>query len=417
MNSLIGPSFYINLPIGAFTIASILFVSSIPKPPLSSALGIKQKMQQLDPLGTFFFLPGIVCLLLALQWGGTTYQWHDARIITLLALFGALMIAFAFVQAWKKETALLPLHILKQRSIASGAFYSACVGASMLLIIYYLPIWFQAIKGASAGKSGVMIIPVLFGLFVSSILAGVLTSVFGYYTPFMLIGSALMSVGCGLLTTFTSTTDHPRWIGYQALYGIGIGLGFQQSAVGAQTVLPRKDVSTGSSLMMFTQSLGGAISVSVGSNVFSAGVVSGLAGVPDLSIGAILNTGPTDLQSVIPPQYLRIALQAYNNGLINAFRVGLAFSCVSIIGAVFMEWVSVKGPKSETPNIENGEEGGIQDDREKQKGDSASIAAEMRLPSLSGIQRPIEVDEEYQMAESSYAKETNKEIDVESHDE
>ncbi len=327
------------------------------------------------------------------------------------------MIAFAFVQAWKKETALLPLHILKQRSIASGAFYSACVGASMLLIIYYLPIWFQAIKGASAGKSGVMIIPVLLGLFVSSILAGVLTSVFGYYTPFMLIGSTIMSVGCGLLTTFTSTTDHPRWIGYQALYGIGIGFGFQQSAVGAQTVLPRKDVSTGSSLMMFTQSLGGAISVSIGSNVFTSGVVSGLAGVPNLSIGAVLNTGPTDLQSVIPPQYLKIALQAYNNGLINAFRVGLAFSCVSILGAVFMEWVSVKGPKRGNPNVEDGEEEGIRHDGEKQEGEPVPIAAVRRPPSVSGSQRPIEVDERYQMAESSYAKETNKEIDVESQDE
>ena len=305
------------------------------------------------------------------------------------------MIAFAFVQVWKKETALLPLHILKQRSIASGAFYSACIGASMLLIIYYLPIWFQAIKEASPGKSGVMIIPVLFGLFISSIIAGVLTSVFGYYTPFMLIGSTITSVGCGLLTTFTATTDHPKWIGYQALYGIGIGLGFQQSAVGAQTVLPRKDVPTGSSLMMFTQSLGGAVSVSIGSNVFTSGVVSGLAGVPNLSISSILNTGPTDLQTVIPPQYLKVALQAYNNGLVDAFRVGLAFSCVSILGAVCMEWVSVKRPKSEEPNVEDGEGGGIEDYREKQEGKATPLAAETRPQSVRGSQRPIEVDKGY----------------------
>lgn len=309
---------------------------------MASGTGFTQKFRQLDPLGTLFFLPGIVCLLLALQWGGTTYSWSNARIIALLVLFGVLMLAFAAVQAWKKETALLPLRILKQRSISSGTFYSACVGGSMLLLVYYLPIWFQSVKGVSAVKSGIDLIPLLLGLFAASMLAGILTTVIGYYTPFAIASAVIMSVGAGLLTMFTPTTAHPEWIGYQALFGIGTGLGVQQSTVAVQAVLSREDVPTGSSLIMFAQSLGGAISVAIGGNVYTNKIVSSLAGIPNVDPSVVTNAGATDLRQIIPLQYLGIVKEAYNSGLMAAFKVGLAFACASLCGALGMEWVSVK---------------------------------------------------------------------------
>lgn len=74
--------------------------------------------------------------------GGTTYAWNDVRVITLLVLFGVLNIIIVTVQIWKKKEALVPLHILKQRSIASGVFYSACTGSLLTLLVYYLLIWF-----------------------------------------------------------------------------------------------------------------------------------------------------------------------------------------------------------------------------------------------------------------------------------
>ena len=359
-------SFYVNLPIGAVTLAVLILVLKLPRPPLASAIGLRQKIRQLDPLGTLFFLPSIVCLLLALQWGGTTYQWHSARIIALLVLFGVLMIAFVFVQGWKKEKALLPLHILKQRSIATGTMFSACVGGSMLLFVYYLPIWFQSIKGVNAVKSGIDIIPLLLGLFTASLLAGALTSLIGYYTPFMVASCVIMGVGAGLLTTFTPTSNSSEWIGYQALFGIGIGLGFQQPSVAAQAVLHRKDVPTGSSLVMFAQSLGGAISVSIGGNVYTNAVVSHLVGIPDLDPATVINSGATALTSIVPAQYIGAAKDAYNAGLTGAFRVGLVFACVSIFGAIGMEWISVKR-KPANSGLEGGAEGNFDQTNEKKQ--------------------------------------------------
>jgi MFS family permease len=136
--------FYINLPVGGFTMV-VLFFTLKPAAPKNANLTFKQQVAQLDLIGVSVFVPCIVCLLLALQWGGSTYPWNDGRIIALLVLFGVLLIAFAIVQIWKKE-GTLPPRIIKQRSIAAGVLYSICLGATMLLLAYYLPLWFQAIK-------------------------------------------------------------------------------------------------------------------------------------------------------------------------------------------------------------------------------------------------------------------------------
>lgn len=89
-------------------------------------------------MGTLAFLPAIVCLLIGLQWGGTRYDWANARIVVLLVLAGLLTMAFIGVQIWKQEKATVPPRILKQRSIAAGTWYSFWLGAAYFLLIYYV---------------------------------------------------------------------------------------------------------------------------------------------------------------------------------------------------------------------------------------------------------------------------------------
>ena len=334
--------FLINLPIGAVTVLVLVFLLKLPMPPQQTKTW-RQQLVQLDPLGTACFLPSIVCLLLALQWGGSTYAWKSGRIIALLVLFGVLLIAFLAIQAWKPETATVPPRIIGQRSVAAGVWFSLCVGASLMLLVYYLPLWFQAIRGVSAVKSGIMNIPLVLSLVVGSIVAGGSVTATGYYTPFMIASAILMSVGSGLLTTFQQNTGHAKWIGYQTLYGFGVGLGMQQAAMGAQTVLPKGDVPTGVSLMFFAQSLGGALFVSVGQNVFTNRLVTGLAHVSGLDPSVVVRTGATDLRKVVAPKDLGMVLLAYNDALTHAFDAALAVSCLSILGALAMEWKSVKG--------------------------------------------------------------------------
>ena len=113
-----------------------------------------------------------------------------------------------------------------------------------LTVVYYIPIWFQAIKGVSAVESGIRNIPMILGLVVVSIISGIIITVLGYYTPWMIVSSLLMATGAGLLSTFNVGTGHAKWIGYQAIYGFGVGAGMQQGVIAAQTVCTLEDIPT-----------------------------------------------------------------------------------------------------------------------------------------------------------------------------
>ena len=339
--------FFVNLPCGLFTILVVLFLLKLPAMPHDHRAA-KQHFDQFDIIGTVLFLPSIISLLLAMQWGGSTYAWNNWRIIGLFVVFGVLMTAFVAVQVWKKEDATVPPRIMKLRSISAGFLFSFCVGGSLMLLVYYLPIWFQVVKGESAASSGISNIPVLIALVVGSIcVRGFITGV-GYYAPFMIASSICMSIGSGLFTTFTVDTPSPKWIGYQVLYGFGVGLGLQQSTMAALTVVDKRDLPISMALMFFAQTFGGALFVSIGQNVFSNKLVANLSGIPGIDAAKILKTGVTKLRTTVDLKYLGEVLVAYNAALRMAFIVVLSISCISALAAIAMEWKSVKN--KELPN-------------------------------------------------------------------
>jgi len=343
--------FYINLPIGAITIAVI--AAFFPDPTRENTTGLndtlRQRIMRFDPIGTAVFMPGIICLLLALQWGGTTYPWGNWRIILLLVLFAVLIAVFLYVQHRQQDLATVPPRIFFKRSVWASSLFSFCLGAAFLGSVYYLPIWFQAVKGASAVGSGIMNLPMLIACVLCSVVAGGAVTYWGYYTPFMLVSVVLVGIGYGLITTFEPDTDSGKWIGYQILAGAGIGLGMQQPLMAVQTVLDIADVPTGTAVVVFVQTLGGALFVSIAQNIFTNKLVEFTAQyVPQFPNPAvILQIGATSIQTAVDKALLPGVTLAYNDALTETFKVFAAVSCVSVIGAAFVEWKSVKGKNVE----------------------------------------------------------------------
>ncbi|KAI0142253.1 putative MFS aflatoxin efflux pump [Xylariaceae sp. FL1272] len=339
--------FYINLPFGgvALLIIAIVLHKPIRDP---KKLSWKAKFAQLDLVGTVFLVPGVISLLLALQWGGSIYPWHDRRIIALLTLAIVLLIAFIVVQVLMPQTATVPGRIFKQRSIYSGCWAIFLIGAQMNVFLYFLPIWFQAITSVSAVESGIRLLPFPLATIVASVIAGGAATAVGYYTPFLIAASVMMAIGGGLLTTLQIDTSMPKWIGYQVLYGFGLGLGIQAPNLAAQTALPLDDVATGTALMLFNQLCGGTIFISVGQAVFNEGLLSGLSKIQGFDTSTIQGSGATTISNDIPPELKQPILIAYNDALRGAFRVGLVLASLTIIGALGMEWKSVKASQSNT---------------------------------------------------------------------
>ncbi|KGO68103.1 Major facilitator superfamily domain, general substrate transporter [Penicillium italicum] len=343
--------FYINLPLGGVTFIFVLFFFQNPTAILKKNTW-REQLKELDLIGSLFFLPAIISLLLAMQWGGTKYAWGSGRIIGLFVVFGVLGLMFIGVEIWAGDRATVPPRLIKNRSIWGSAWYALCIGAAFFVLTFYLPIWFQSIKGASALKSGLMNLPTILTVVVVSILSGGLVTVCGYYTPFMIASSVIMTIGAGLLTTLETDSNHSKWIGYQALFGIGLGLGMQQPMIVAQTALKPADIPSGTAIVMFAQTLGGAIFVSVGQNVFQNQLVKNLAHyAPDQDSAKLISAGATMIRTFVSGDALHRVLTAYSAAVVQTFYVAVAMGALSLVGPIFVEWLSVKGKKIEVTAV------------------------------------------------------------------
>lgn len=158
-----------------------------------------------------------------------------------------------------------------------------------------------------------------------------------------------MSIGAGLLTLLTVDAPQAKWAGFLFIYGLGVGFGFQQGGVAAQAVLPLSDVSIGTATVMFIQMLGGSIFVSVAQNIFTNQLISNVSAlnIPNFDPQVIVSAGATGLRSVVESQYLSEVLVAYNDALVKVFHIALIMSCLSILGALGVEWKNIKGKQIE----------------------------------------------------------------------
>ncbi|KAK2750065.1 hypothetical protein FQN57_004557 [Myotisia sp. PD_48] len=339
--------FYINLPLGLMTAIGVM--SCLRKAEgLNKADRTKNifaRLNSVDPVGIVLFIGSVICLLLALQWGGTFMEWSDARIIALFVVSGIAFLVFLAEQWWMGEGALVPAEILVYcRTVPFSLIWAFFIGASFFTFVYFLPMWFQVIKNTSAVGSGIHTLAFLLSQVVATIFSGVAVKKFGYYVPLMWLSAIFSSVGSGLMTTFGAETPSREWIGYQIIFGLGIGFGMQQAVVAVQTVLPKKHVAIGSSLVMFFQLLGGSIFVSVAQSVFTNKLFMEITKInPELPVESIIGEGATQLRKMVDIVDLPDLLIAYNDALILSFRIGLAMACLLVVGVIGMEWRTVKG--------------------------------------------------------------------------
>jgi len=181
---------------------------------------------------------------------------------------------------------------------------------------------------------------------VFSVLAGGLITALGYYTPFMIACSAVSALGCGLLTTLRPDSPPAQWIGYQVVLGVGLGLGMQQPLMAVQTVLDMADVPTGTSVVVFAQTVGGSVVLLVAQNLFTNELLAGLARhAPSVSPAAVLAAGALGVLQGLPEAVRAGVLLAYSNAVTTTLYVPTAMGAVSLFGALVMEWKSVKGKK------------------------------------------------------------------------
>ncbi|APA14669.1 hypothetical protein sscle_13g094390 [Sclerotinia sclerotiorum 1980 UF-70] len=344
--------FYINLPIGAFCIAVISLILHINRPSNPSSLTLKQRILKLDLLGTSLLIPAIICLLLPLQWGGSTYPWNSGHIIGLFVTSGCLTLLFIYTQIRLGEAGTLPPFLFQNRNTVCAFIFSAFFGTGFFSLSYYLPVYFQSVKGSSALHAGIQMLPLLIACTISSTGTGALISALGYYTPIMIICMMLFAIGSGLLTTLSLTTSYARNAGFQVLTGLGVGVGFESGIIVAQTVMPIKQIPVAISCVSLFMTLGGAVFVPVSQTLFQNRLVGGIEErAPGLDATAFLDSGVTEIRVLLKPWgqegQLEKVLEAYVEGLRATFWVSSACAIGGFLAVCGLEWRSVRKEKKE----------------------------------------------------------------------
>ncbi|KAF4912144.1 Efflux pump aflT [Colletotrichum viniferum] len=339
--------FYINLPIGGIAMVFVFFLLHLSRKNNPEGKTFVQRLMQLDLIGTAIFIPAIVCLLLALQWGGAEYPWKSAKIIGLFVGFGLMIIIFIGIQLWQGDKGTLPPYLFKNRNVVCAMLFACFFGAAFFPLIYYLSLYFQAIQGVSAVQAGIKILPLLLATVVASMASGALISVIGYYSAIILPSLVLFTVGSGLITTFDLDTPMREWFGFQVLAGLGIGAGFQIGVLVVQTVLPLEEVPVATAVVQFFQSFGGAIMIAVAQSLFQTGLVNGVATrVPDLDPSIFINAGADQVRSILTQMgradVIDAVLESYMVGLRHTYYVTVACAAAAFVACLGLQWKSVK---------------------------------------------------------------------------
>ncbi|CAI7581359.1 unnamed protein product [Penicillium crustosum] len=348
--------FWINLPIGAVTILSLLFFF---KPPTHNSIkgpSVLRRLQDLDLLGAVLFAPAIIMIFLALQWGGIEYAWKSATIIGLFVGGAGLGVVFALWQIRKGDDAMIPPRLISERTMFFSCFSEFFAMGAVYISIYYLPEWFQVIKGASPTKSGLMYLPLALSDVLSATLTGASLKYLGYPNPYMLLGTGLMSIATGLFSTFSLITPHQHWIPFQVLQGLGVGMTLSMPYVATQTVLRPEDIPVGTSLLQCFQFFGASVNLAIAEAIFDNKLNSRLAswGFDTYDVRKIISAGSAEARRVVSSPDLPRVLDSYNHAITTTFYVATSVAAVAFLLSLGIRWRSVKPkPRPAIPDQED----------------------------------------------------------------
>lgn len=331
--------FYVNLPISGIGFAILAFVLKLHNP----RTPMRQGLMAVDWLGSLTIIGATLMMLLGLELGGVTHPWGSPTVICLI-LFGVL-VAFAFVYVEWKVAAypIIPMHLFGVRSNLASLGVAASHGFVFISGSYYLPLYFQAVLGATPLMSGVYILPFVVTLSLVSAGVGVLIKKTGKYLPPIIAGMVLMTLGFGLFINLDTYPNWPKLILYQIIAGIGVGPNFQSPLIALQTMVEPRDMASATATYGFIRQLFTAISIVIGGVVFQNGMQSQYPHLlaelgPDT---ADLLSGKNAASSVglvdkLPEADRVVAQQAYANSLRTMYIMYTIFAAVGLVIALFV---------------------------------------------------------------------------------
>ncbi|MFF5337997.1 MFS transporter [Streptomyces sp. NPDC013181] len=331
--------FYVGVP---FAVIALIVLQKTLKLPV-----VKRDVK-VDWTGAFFISAAVSLLLLWVTFAGDKYDWMSWQ--TGVMLVGSVLLAliFVFVESRASEP-IIPLRLFRNRTITLASLASLFVGVAMFAGTVFFSQYFQLARGKSPTMSGVMTIPMIGGLFISSTVSGQIITKTGRWKAWLVSGGFLVTAGLGLLGTIRYDTTYWHIGVYMFVMGLGIGMMMQNLVLATQNQVDPSDLGSASSVVTFFRSLGGAIGVSalgaVMANRVTHYVKTGLADLgPEgaaLGHGGTAGGGIPDLDK-LPAPFRTVVEAAYGHGVGDVFLYAAPSALVAFLITLFIKEVALK---------------------------------------------------------------------------
>ncbi|MGW9406269.1 MFS transporter [Streptomyces diastaticus] len=361
--------FYVGVP---FALIALVVLQKTLKLPV-----VKREVK-VDWLGAFFVVASVCLLLIWVTFAGDKYDWMSWQ--TGVMVGGSVVLALIFVLVESKAAEpIMPLRLFRNRTITLASLASLFVGIAMFSGTVFFSQYFQLARGESPTMSGVMTIPMIAGIFVSSTASGIIITKNGRWKAWLVSGAVLLTAGLGLLGSIRYDTPYWHIALFMALMGLGVGMMMQNLVLCTQNQVAPSDLGSASSVVTFFRSLGGAVGVSalgaVMATRISDYVKDGLTGLGPKAAAAAQQGGGSsggfpDLDAM-PAPIRTVFESAYGHGVADVFLIGAPIAALALIAALFIKEVPLRTQ-------------GALAQAESEKTAPVPAAAEARVPAAVG---------------------------------
>jgi EmrB/QacA subfamily drug resistance transporter len=306
--------FLINVPLGA--VAMVVTSAALKLP-------FRRQHHKIDVIGAMLLVAAVVSFILMISWGGEgTYDWASTPVVGMG--LASVVLAVTFV-AWESRTPepILPLRLFHGGIFRVIAILMVLMGAIMFGATQFLPLFLQAVDGVSATQSGLLMVPLMLGVTVSSIGSGRLTAITGRYKRWPIIGMGLATVGTAMLATLSPDVSRVVTSLGMLLLGLGLGMTMPTSTLAVQNSVEFRDMGVATSMVTFFRSLGGAVGLAVFGAIFNAQIAA--SGVDETLLRA--------------PDQIQQLPAAEQSAVINALSDAVSSLFVVAVPIVFLGWI------------------------------------------------------------------------------
>ncbi|WP_166844611.1 MFS transporter [Isoptericola sp. BMS4] len=333
--------FYVGIP---FAVIAIIVLQKTLHLPV-----VKREDVRIDWGGAFLSTAAVCLLLLWVTFAGDKYDWDSWQTYTMTG--GALVLILLFVLVESKVSEpIIPLHLFRNRTVTLSSVASMFVGVAMFAGTIYFSQYFQLARDKSPTMAGVMTIPMIGGLFVSSTVSGQIITRTGRWKGWLVTGAVLLTGGLGLLSTIHYDTEYWHVAVFMALMGLGVGMMMQNLVLAVQNQVRPHELGAASSTINFFRSLGGAVGVSALGAIMANRVADYVQdGLTELGPqGAALAQGTSAASGDIPdmdtlPAPLRTIMEsAYGDGIADIFVIAAGAALVAFLLVIFIKEVPLR---------------------------------------------------------------------------